>query len=101
MGGSARLSSFVIRAFVIRHLASKVMSTLAGLPSSTVTSAVFVPRVSCQAVRVYLPGGRPRKVKVPSAPVTEKNGWSRTWIQAFIQGWTSHLILKTSADFIG
>ncbi len=39
---------------------------------------------------MYVPGGRFLIVKLPSAPVTAKNGFGSTPRNAFIQPWTLH-----------
>ena len=51
---------------------ANVNSTAGGLPASTVTSSSFLPSVSCHAVNLYWPGGRPVMLKLPSSPVTAK-----------------------------
>ena len=54
-----------------------VKSAVAGVFAVTVTSIVFsVPLAppSCHATTVYLPGGTPLIVKLPSSPLTAKNG---------------------------
>src|SRR6266436_9356696 len=55
-----------------------------------VTIAVCVPNFSCQASIVYVPGGRPVIVKLPSSLETEKNGSGRTPTYACIQPCTLH-----------
>src|SRR2546426_7665844 len=72
------------------HLPAKLKSAvLVSLPA-TVTVAVCVPYFSCHASMVYIPGGRPFRVKLPSAPLTPKNGWGRTPNHACIQPCTLH-----------
>src|SRR5206468_430422 len=48
------------------------------------------PNFSCQASIVYVPGGRPEMVKLPSAFDTAKNGSGRTPTYACIQPCTLH-----------
>ena len=67
--------------------------------SSTVTSRVTVPRVSCQILSVYLPGGTLSRANSPLAPVTAKNGCSATTTQARIQVWRSQSI-RTISGFL-
>src|SRR5947207_4576722 len=72
------------------HLAAKLKSAvLVSLPA-TVTVAVCVPNFSCHASIVYVPGGRPLIVKLPSCFDTAKNGSGRTPRNAFIQPCTLH-----------
>src|SRR3989449_7626656 len=72
------------------HLAAKLKSAvLVSLPA-TVTLAVCVPYFSCHASIVYVPGGRPLSVKLPSAPLTPKNGCGSTPSHACIQPCTLH-----------
>src|SRR5947199_2716585 len=72
------------------HLAAKLKSAvLVSLPA-TVTVAVCVPYFSCHASIVYVPGGRPLSVKLPSAPLTPKNGCGTTASHACIQPCTLH-----------
>src|SRR2546430_5071903 len=72
------------------HLPAKLKSAvLVSLPA-TVTVAVCVPYFSCHASIVYVPGGRPLSVKLPSPPLTPKNGCGSTPIQACIQPCTLH-----------
>src|SRR5438876_9075456 len=67
------------------HLAAKLKSAvLVSLPA-TVTLAVCVPYFSCHASIVYVPGGRPFSVKLPSAPLTPQNGRGSTAGHACIQ----------------
>src|SRR6185369_14197596 len=56
----------------------------------TVTSTSCGPYFSCQASMVYLPGGSPLMVNVPSSPVTAKNGLPTTPIYERIHGCTLH-----------
>src|SRR4029077_1990137 len=72
------------------HLAAKLKSAvLVSLPA-TVTVAVWVPYFSCHASIVYVPGGRPLIEKLPTSPLTPKNGCGRTPSQACIQPCTLH-----------
>src|SRR2546421_3351193 len=72
------------------HLPAKLKSAvLVSLPA-TVTLAVCVPYFSCHASMVYVPGGRPLSVKLPSAPLTPKNGCGNTPSHACIQPCTLH-----------
>src|SRR5881628_2750829 len=72
------------------HLAAKLKSAvLVSLPA-TVTVAVCVPYFSCQASIVYVPGGRPLIAKLPSPPLTPKNGWGSTPSHACIHPCTLH-----------
>src|SRR5207247_8704622 len=67
------------------HLPAKLKSAvLVSLPA-TVTLAVCVPYFSCHASIVYVPGGRPLSVKLPSAPLTPQNGCGSTASHACIQ----------------
>src|SRR5207245_11565804 len=61
-----------------------------GAPAATVTVAVSVPYFSCHASIVYVPGGRPLIEKLPSLPLTAKNGCGNTPTQACIQPCTLH-----------
>src|SRR5688572_7337669 len=74
-------------------LAPKLKSA-APLPlAGTVTCIVFsvpAPGPSCQATTVYVPGGTPLIVKLPSSALTAKNGCLRTPTYAFIQGCWLH-----------
>src|SRR5258707_1967320 len=78
-----------------------VKSAVAAPFAGTVTSMVFsVPLVppSCQATTVYLPGGTPLMVKLPSSLLTAKNGCFKTPTYAFIHGcWLHFTGTKTSA----
>src|SRR5256712_9079983 len=72
------------------HLAAKLKSAvLVSLPA-TVTVAVCVPYFSCHASIVYVPGGRPLSAKLPSPPLTPKNGWGSTPSDACIHPCTLH-----------
>src|SRR5256886_1548294 len=72
------------------HLAAKLKSAvLVSLPA-TVTLAVCVPYFSCHASIVYVPGGRPLIAKLPSEPLTPKNGWGSTPSHACIHPCTLH-----------
>src|SRR5207244_6758712 len=72
------------------HLAAKLKSAvLVSLPA-TVTVAVCVPYFSCHASIVYVPGGRPLSAKLPSPPLTPKNGWGSTPSDACIHQCTLH-----------
>src|SRR2546425_437107 len=75
------------------------MVTLVTGLSSTVTSRVTVPRVSCQILSVYLPGGTLSRANSPLAPVAAKNGCSATTTQARIQVWRSQSI-RTISGFL-
>src|SRR5258708_39639892 len=55
-----------------------------------VTSCVCSPYDSCHAVKVYLPGGRFGRVKLPSAPETAKWEFLSTAKELCIQGWMLH-----------
>src|ERR1019366_8811992 len=48
---------------------------------------VAVPSFSCQALMVYVPGGRLGRSKLPSCLVTAKYGFLRTAIYPRIHGW--------------
>src|ERR1700687_3726532 len=52
---------------------------------------VAVPSFSCQALMVYVPGGRLGRAKLPSCFVQAKYGFLRTAIYPRIQGWILHL----------
>src|SRR5207249_752961 len=72
------------------HLAAKLKSAvLVSLPA-TVTEAVCAPYFSCHASIVYVPGGRPLIVKLPSPPLTPKNGCGNTASHACIHPCTLH-----------
>src|SRR5204863_150345 len=62
---------------------------LVSLPA-TVTEAVCAPYFSCHASIVYVPGGRPLIVKLPSPPLTPKNGCGNTASHACIHPCTLH-----------
>src|SRR5436309_11550492 len=82
------------------HLAAKLKSAvLVSLPA-TVTVAVCVPYFSCHASIVYVPGGRPLSVKLPSAPLTPKNGCGSTPSHACIQPCTLHSSGTITSDAV-
>src|SRR5687767_12495821 len=76
--------------FSSRYRAAKVMLAVLLSVPATVTVAVCVPNRSCHASIVYVPGGRPLIEKLPSGPVTAKNGSERTPAYDFIQPCTLH-----------
>src|SRR5437762_2393349 len=59
--------------------------TVVASVSPTVTSFVTVPRVSCQTLSVYLPGGTLSSANSPAAPVTAWKGCSITTTHARIR----------------
>src|SRR4029079_2926901 len=65
----------------------------------TVIEAVWGPSRSCHGVISEVRGSSPEIVNLPSVPVAEKNGCVKTAMKACIQGWTSHLIVKTASGF--
>src|SRR4051812_41695211 len=69
--GRSRLRR-LLTAVQASQFAANATGRSAALPSSTVTSAVFVPSFSCQASTVYLPGGTSLISKRPSAPEVAK-----------------------------
>src|SRR6266849_1444101 len=74
--------------------APNAKSAVAALLAVTVTSIGFsVPFTppSCQATTVYLPGGTPLMVKLPSSALTAKNGCFMTPTYDFIHGCWLHL----------
>src|SRR5262249_26887176 len=82
-------------AILSRHFAPNSKVTFAGVSATTVSWVVLVPKRSCHASSVYLPAGTLGIVNEPSSPVTAKNGWLEIPTYAVIQGWTSHLNLRT------
>ena len=69
----------------ISHFARKSKFKITGRCSRTVTTLSTVPSFSCQALKVYVPGGNSGSSYVPSRLVTEKYGCSKTTTQADIQ----------------
>src|SRR5689334_24769742 len=72
------------------HFAAKLKSAVLVSVPATVTVAVCAPYFSCQASIVYVPGGSPLMLKLPSVPDTAKNGCGRTPSHACIQPCTLH-----------
>src|SRR3989442_7336174 len=72
------------------HLAAKLKSAVLVSLRATVTLAACGPYFPCHASIVYVPGGRPLIVKLPSAPLTPKNGCGNTASHACIHPCTLH-----------
>src|SRR5438046_8924053 len=64
---------------------SAFAAPLAGTVTSMLCSVPVAPP-SCHATTLYLPGGTPFIVKLPSSAVTAKNGCFETATYDFIQG---------------
>src|SRR5258706_13627218 len=69
-------------------LKTKLTSLVSFAPMVTV--CVDVPSFSCHALMVYVPGGRLLRSKLPSLPVTAKNGCLNTATYPCIQGCRLH-----------
>src|SRR3990172_2089827 len=73
------------------HAFLNVKSAAIASPSFSVIFRGWLPSVSCQASISYSPGGSLPSLKVPSSPVTAKNGCVNTPTWRRIQLWMSHL----------
>src|SRR5574341_1716778 len=89
-GGSIHDSQGMASAPGQRAVALKLKLAVALPVAGTVTVMVLVPSFSCQASISYFPGGRPLMLKLPSAPLTAKNGCEKTLRLACIQLCTLH-----------
>src|SRR3546814_21167874 len=66
---------------------------------ATVTVAVLGPYCSCHASMGYVPGGSPRRLKLPSVPLTAKKPCATTPAYEFIHPCTLHSsVTMTSGD---